>query len=164
MIIIFFNSSYYCCSFQVFHPLFVSIHFHHYKMHFFMQELHFLFINHYHTKVMMKKCQFELWREWSSERETDGWPLSMPLRVCQLEMRGERSGGELVWAVSTTRCWASADSAVLASPAPRALHLARLPHSYRKISTDLPFNSSLALMERGPLIRDGRAMVRVFRS
>lgn len=48
------------------------------------------------------------------------------------------------------------DSAVLAGPALPALHLVHLPHSYRKISTDLPSCAGMALMESGPPIRDGR--------
>lgn len=56
------------------------------------------------------------------------------------------------------------DRAVLASPGLVAFHLAHLLHSYSKISTDLPSCAGMALMERGPLIRNGRATASVFGS
>lgn len=54
------------------------------------------------------------------------------------------------------------DSGVLASPALLVLHLAHLLHSYRKISADLQSCAGMALMETGPLIRDGRATAGMF--
>lgn len=101
---------------------------------------------------------------------TAGRPLPMPVCACrgsdcqrrEAHEREEWRGAGLSHLYHTVL--GVKDSTELASPALQALHLALVLHSYWKISTDLPSCAGMALMEWGPLIRDGRAAASVFGS